>query len=64
MLHDSSFYGAQIKMTPEKTEPPGNGGGKLLTQGGTALVPAEREEEVIHGADQRLHLHHHLPKSE
>lgn len=39
VLHDSTFYGAQIKITPEKPPtPPANGNGKLLTQGSTALV--------------------------
>lgn len=49
VLHDSSFYGAQIKITPEKPKPPGNGGGKLLTQGGTALVVTAEEEEKKKG---------------
>jgi hypothetical protein len=44
VLHDSTFYGAQIKITPEKKPTP-NGGGKLLTQGGTALVSAEEEKK-------------------
>jgi hypothetical protein len=39
VLHDSTFYGAQIKITPEKPPtPPPNGNGKLLTEGSTALV--------------------------
>lgn len=46
VLHDNSFYGAQIKLTPEKKpKPPGNGNGKLLTQGETALVLAEEEDK-------------------
>ncbi|HEV3164358.1 MAG TPA: hypothetical protein VGZ22_10035, partial [Isosphaeraceae bacterium] len=46
VLHDSSFYGAQIKITPEKKpKPNGNGGGKLLTLGGTALVLAEEDKK-------------------
>jgi hypothetical protein len=46
VLHDNSFYGAQIKLTPEKKpKPPDNGNGKLLTQGGTALVLAEEEDK-------------------
>ncbi|MEK6304210.1 MAG: hypothetical protein AABO41_26275 [Acidobacteriota bacterium] len=47
VLHDSTFYGAQIKITPEKKPdpPPGNGNGKLLTQGGTALVSADEEKK-------------------
>jgi hypothetical protein len=47
VLHDSTFYGAQIKITPEKKPdpPPGNGGGKLLTQGGTALVLADDDKK-------------------
>ncbi|HEX5734725.1 MAG TPA: hypothetical protein VF131_17975 [Blastocatellia bacterium] len=44
VLHDSTFYGAQIKITPEKPKPP-NGGGKLLTQGGTALVLADDDKK-------------------
>ncbi|MFY9608925.1 MAG: hypothetical protein WAU45_09965 [Blastocatellia bacterium] len=46
VLHDSTFYGAQIKITPEKKpDPPPNGNGKLLTQGGTALVSADEEKK-------------------
>jgi hypothetical protein len=47
VLHDSTFYGAQIKITPEKKPdpPPPNGGEKLLTQGGTALVLAEDDKK-------------------
>jgi hypothetical protein len=45
VLHDSSFYGAQIKLTPEK--PNGNGGGKLLTKGGAALAPAEKKKGFL-----------------
>jgi hypothetical protein len=46
VLHDNTFYGAQIKLTPEKKPtPPDNGDGKLLTRGETALVLAAEEEK-------------------